>query len=184
MRREYLTNEVREYLIETRGGEGAKFFDECCDQYDREQLPFDLLEQEYKKTYKLPKFPLDYSVLQQLKAKLRDPRCTKKESARINSYVQIIEVDLGLKHKAKPFTKEMAKEVPMSRVLGNYQIETKRNQLSCPAHEDRHPSCHLYEHTDTIHCFSCGKTFDQISLVMFMENCNFKEALTFLKNLI
>lgn len=52
--------------------------------------------------------------------------------------------------------------------------------ISCPAHEDTHPSMVIMPANNYFECKSCGKKGDIIELVKLYRNCDFKEALVFL----
>ena len=52
-----------------------------------------------------------------------------------------------------------------------------RNYIgSCPLHEDRHPSFIVYPDEQRWHCYQCNRGGDVISLVMEVENVDFRGA--------
>ena len=54
---------------------------------------------------------------------------------------------------------------------------TAKNSLLCPFHEDKTPSLVIYPHTNTWHCFGCGKGRDALDFIRLKENCSTSEAL-------
>lgn len=46
-----------------------------------------------------------------------------------------------------------------------------------PDHPDHHPSMSYNRKNNTVHCFSCDKTYDLLSLVQMDNNCDFNKAL-------
>ena len=67
---------------------------------------------------------------------------------------------------------EQAKQYPIKDLLG----EPIMNKYTCLWHNDKHPSMHYYEATNTLHCFSCLKSGDAIDVYMQLNNCDFIEA--------
>jgi DNA primase len=55
------------------------------------------------------------------------------------------------------------------------------HQISCPFHDDAHKSARVYEDTNKIWCWTCGKAWDVIELVVEMTNLNFKQTLIWLE---
>jgi hypothetical protein len=66
----------------------------------------------------------------------------------------------------------MAKEVPFD----NFLEFNKFGQAVCPFHGDTAPSMKLYGN-NTVHCFSCHKSWDTIQFVRELYNLGFKEAI-------
>ena len=64
-----------------------------------------------------------------------------------------------LRAKLKEFLLQMGADVSAG----------KRNNFSCLLHEDKKPSMHFYEHSNTCHCFSCGFHGDIFDLVGELE---------------
>ena len=52
----------------------------------------------------------------------------------------------------------------------------------CPLHGENNPSFAMYEETNTYYCFSCQVTGDSYTLIMELEDLNFKEALEYAKD--
>ena len=47
-----------------------------------------------------------------------------------------------------------------------YGVRDRRTQqVRCPVHKDRHPSARVYADQNTLHCFTCGRSWNQIELV-------------------
>ena len=58
---------------------------------------------------------------------------------------------------------------------------TSEEQISCPFHgTDASPSARHYPETNSMHCFTCKKSWDPISFVMEYRGTSFKEAVDFL----
>ena len=66
----------------------------------------------------------------------------------------------------------MAKEVPFD----NFLEFNKFGQAVCPFHGDTAPSMKLYPN-NTVHCFSCHKSWDTIQFVRELYNLDFKGAI-------
>lgn len=60
---------------------------------------------------------------------------------------------------------QAAKSVDMFKILEHFEWETDGYKTRClePDHEDRNPSA-VINSNNTIHCFSCGKTMDAITV--------------------
>lgn len=60
---------------------------------------------------------------------------------------------------------QAAKSVDMFKILEHFEWETDGYKTRCPEpdHEDRNPSA-VINSNNTIHCFSCGKTMDAITV--------------------
>jgi len=76
---------------------------------------------------------------------------------------------------------EIKQRLSMADVLDHYGLKPKNGQLHCPFHQDKHPSMHVYDQTDTVFCFSAncelnGKAIDQIDFILHMEGCSKSEA--------
>jgi len=59
---------------------------------------------------------------------------------------------------------------------------TKPFKCLNPEHEDTNPSMSYDRKRNIIHCFSCGKTYTLIDLIMVEENLSFADAVAFLNN--
>jgi hypothetical protein len=66
-------------------------------------------------------------------------------------------------------------------VLNWYGKEIRNHKTYCIAHDDKHPSMHVYP--DGVHCFSCGYHGDVIDIVMRLEKVDFHTALRRLNTL-
>jgi hypothetical protein len=78
------------------------------------------------------------------------------------------------KPKTNGITDEMiqnAKEYPFTDL---YQF--RFNSCVCPFHADKNPSMKLYKNTNTVHCFSCSKSWDTIAFIQELEGLSFHEA--------
>ena len=52
----------------------------------------------------------------------------------------------------------------------------------CPLHGENNPSFAVYEETNTYYCFSCQETGDSYTLIMKLENLEFRAALEYAEN--
>jgi len=59
-------------------------------------------------------------------------------------------------------------------------VDNLRRNISCPFHEDKNPSFHVYENQNRFHCFSCAANGSPINFVRQFKNCDFKEAVELL----
>jgi len=80
------------------------------------------------------------------------------------------------------YDKDLLKQVPILDIL---QIEPKRETqlratILCPFHEERTPSFVVYKDSNYAICFGCGWKGDVISVVMYVNNVSFREALSIL----
>jgi hypothetical protein len=69
---------------------------------------------------------------------------------------------------------EMKKEIRRYLELKNVSEITKQAMMLCPFHDDHNPSAHVYE--ETIHCFTCNKSFDIYDVSRKLNSCDFKTA--------
>lgn len=66
--------------------------------------------------------------------------------------------------------------IKMPQILEHYGIQIKRgNRIQCPLHNGEDYNCGVK--SDYIHCFVCGKSADQISLVMHILGLPFQGAI-------
>ena len=64
-----------------------------------------------------------------------------------------------------------------------YHLHTvgREEQLSCPFHgTDASPSARFYPETNSMHCFTCKKSWDPISFMMEKRGMRFREAVDYL----
>lgn len=72
----------------------------------------------------------------------------------------------------------LREELQITEVLSWYGYEPSKNRFyKCPDpnHPDKNPSASVKN--NRCHCFSCGRTFDALAVVMENEPCSFVEAL-------
>jgi hypothetical protein len=80
---------------------------------------------------------------------------------------------IALSDSNKEVTREMieaAKEYPFEKL---YHFTGRK--CACPFHEDRDTSMKLYSN-NTVHCFSCRKSWDTIEFIRKLEELSFLEA--------
>lgn len=77
---------------------------------------------------------------------------------------------------------QQAKSVPITSVIEKLGIQIKMNTISCPFHQERTPSCHLYPKTNTYKCFGCGAFGDSIDFVQKYLNADFKAAVNYINS--
>lgn len=72
------------------------------------------------------------------------------------------------------------------QVIRAYGIELKRAGREyiglCPFHGEKTPSFHVNAHKGVFHCFGCGEGGDTAAFIMKYTGCNFKTAVSVLKN--
>jgi hypothetical protein len=73
---------------------------------------------------------------------------------------------------------EQARNVDIKKV---YDFKFKGKNVSCPLHEDNHPSASIK--FNRLICFSCGAKMDSIALFQNLNNSTFKEAVEYLNKL-
>lgn len=66
---------------------------------------------------------------------------------------------------------------------GKVKRSGRATLVCCPIHGEEHPSCALYEDTNSFYCFSCGAEGDYITFVEKTQNVDFKEALKIIEKL-
>lgn len=92
-----------------------------------------------------------------------------------------------LEKQSKPdrnFSEEikLAKEKSIVAVIEKLGIQIKMKTIFCPFHQEKTPSCHLYERTNTYKCFGCGVFGDSINFVMDYLNIDFKTAVNYINS--
>lgn len=55
-------------------------------------------------------------------------------------------------------------------------------QIRCPFHDDKRPSARVYTDTDKLYCFTCGKSWDVINIVMGIRNLKYSDALEWIES--
>ena len=72
---------------------------------------------------------------------------------------------------------QLAREVPVEELLDS-PIRRSGHDLicTCPFHEERTPSFHIYTQENRGWCFGCSKGGDSIAIYMLLNDCDFKEA--------
>ena len=89
---------------------------------------------------------------------------------------------LSRMNNTRDINKDHAKQKDIQEVCRMLDLEMSRNKIHCPYHEERTPSCHVYEKTNSFYCFGCSKGGDVIELVMCTKGYSFIDAVKFLTN--
>lgn len=74
---------------------------------------------------------------------------------------------------------ERAKTVSIAKI-----IPFIKKSASCIWHNEKSPSLHYYETTNTVYCFGCGKHGDAIDVYRTVHNCSFKQAIEELNKMV
>ncbi len=70
---------------------------------------------------------------------------------------------------------QTVREIPFPEVIrAFYDLEIRKNKASCPFHQDRNPSLHIYQ--DGFKCFGCGEHGDSVDFVAKLYNLQPLEA--------
>ena len=73
-----------------------------------------------------------------------------------------------------------AKSIPIADVIKYYGGEVKEGRaanIKCFMHNDSRSSAVLNTYDNLVYCHTCGKGGNAVSVVMIMENLEFKDAL-------
>jgi len=75
--------------------------------------------------------------------------------------------------------------IPILELLDIEVIEGYNAKPTCvcfnPDHDDYHPSVHIYEDTQTFHCFGCGAGHDAIDAVKMVKGFSFKDSIDWIR---
>lgn len=86
-------------------------------------------------------------------------------------------------HNNDSFDLETIKAIPIMDILNIIGVEAIENKIICPFHDDKNPSCYIYEKTNSFFCFSCNTGGDNISLIMELKQISFRDACQYLSSL-
>lgn len=81
------------------------------------------------------------------------------------------------------FVDKLKSYCSMESVLQSFGVDTSKNPTGCPLHSSKGGKC-LGFNNDTAHCFHCEGSWNIFSLVKEIKNCDFKESLDYLANLV
>lgn len=80
---------------------------------------------------------------------------------------------------------QLRSKLTIFQVLERLGVELSRGastqQIPCPFHDDRRPSARLYSDTNRLYCFTCARTWDQISSVVSRRDLSYPEAVRWLE---
>ena len=75
------------------------------------------------------------------------------------------------------FIHEIKERVTILETVEYYGFKPNRaHKICCPFHGEKTPSLHIYEKTDTFHCFGCGIGGDSVKFVAELYKLNQYEA--------
>lgn len=57
-----------------------------------------------------------------------------------------------------------------------FEVNRRSKKMLCPFHNEKRPSCSVYDRGRKYHCFSCGAHGDVFSFVMGIYGCGFVDA--------
>lgn len=78
-------------------------------------------------------------------------------------------------------TLEEVKAIPIREVAEKCNVSVgRKGYCLCPAHNEKTPSCRVYDKTNTWYCFGCHEHGDGIDFVKAALNCDFERAFEFL----
>lgn len=70
-------------------------------------------------------------------------------------------------------------------LLGRSKVGEYTHQIKCPFHDDARPSARVYVRDGIareIYCWTCGKSYDCIDIVMAVKECGFSDAVKWIKS--
>lgn len=100
-----------------------------------------------------------------------------KKLAEIKMDYRSLDYDLGDDNFGEKIAQ--AKKVPIGVILN--QPTTQGMMLTCPFHEDKHPSLKVNK-DNSWYCFQCGEHGDSIDMIIKLYSFSFKEAVERLLN--
>lgn len=82
------------------------------------------------------------------------------------------------------FKEAVSNAVTMAELLVEHGTDLRtpevEEQISCPFHgSDRRPSARHYPETNSIHCFTCHKSWDPFQFIMEKKGLRFREAVSY-----
>lgn len=84
---------------------------------------------------------------------------------------------LNSEDKNKQNFAERIKQAKSQSIFNLLGILPTRRNISCPFHEDKTPSFHVYEEGANFRCYSCGSYGDAIDFFMKLNSCDFGAAI-------
>ena len=75
------------------------------------------------------------------------------------------------------FIREVADKSDITEVISTYCTEPNRaHKICCPFHGEKTPSLHIYDKTNTFHCFGCQKSGDSVTFTAKLFNISAYQA--------
>lgn len=111
-----------------------------------------------------------------------------KEIAEIIKNLNFVEREIFRLEKRSNLTQSFSEEIKLAKeksivsTIEKLGIPIKMKTISCPFHQEKTPSCHLYEKSNTYKCFGCGAFGDSINFVMNYLNTDFKTAVNYINS--
>lgn len=74
--------------------------------------------------------------------------------------------------------KEEILEIPIKRIIDSRISEYQYGKYLCPFHDDHTPNnFHIFEQSNSYHCFACGENGNAITFIMHYDNLTYAEAI-------
>lgn len=94
-----------------------------------------------------------------------------------NCVLKAQDMSLVYRHEDLSILIAQAKQVPIKVLLSSMNIKiNSMGMCCCIAHTEKTPSMHVYEDTNTWHCFSCQKSGDTIDVIQILNGYDFVNA--------
>lgn len=75
------------------------------------------------------------------------------------------------------------KAIPIKQILNQHAKPDSSGLYKCIFHNDKTASMKVYDSTNKVYCFGCGRSADVIDVYAELNNCNTKQAITELAEL-
>lgn len=85
----------------------------------------------------------------------------------------------NVKHKTLTFVeviKQIKEQVDIFQLAQEFGYKVRGNKILCFLHNEKTPSCHLYQNTNSYFCFGCKIRGSVIDFYMHHKNLSFKDA--------
>lgn len=75
---------------------------------------------------------------------------------------------------------DIKSKVSITDLLTQHGVKVRSRMCLCPFHNERNPSCQVFEREGRVYCHVCGKGGDHIDLLKVWRGMSFQDALRFL----